>query len=225
MRSRISLPIFLFLVGAGLDTTASAELFIRVGGMVYDSDLNVTWLADANYAATQYAESCGAIGTVDGQMTWPEAVRWAENLDVGGYHDWRLPTAPVDDASCDGKPIFTYGSHCMGGEMSHLFYGDIKHGLGGKLGDNIIKTHNANYLLFHNFSAYGVYWTGTNFPPFGQIVFNFHTREGFSNANSKSVHNYAMAVRDGDVAEVDVESDDVESDDVHPEQKRAPNCK
>ena len=216
------LSTLLLAASMGLATTASAQLFSRAGGtMVYDSDLNITWLADANYAATQHAESCGELGTVDGKMTWPEAMRWAASLTYGGYSDWRLPSTPPADTSCDEKsPIGTYGFHCTGSEMGHLFYGDIDHGLGGKAGDSIMKTNNDNYRLFHNFPTFGTYWLATEFAPLAQIALNFHMRNGFSNANSKSVSLIPWAVRDGDVADI---ADAAEYD--SRKQKRSAQCK
>jgi len=41
------------LLALTLSPHASAALFDRGNGMIYDSDLNITWLADANYFKTQ----------------------------------------------------------------------------------------------------------------------------------------------------------------------------
>ena len=40
----------------------------------YDTDLNITWLRDAN---------------VNGSMDWDTAVAWADGSSFGGYSDWR----------------------------------------------------------------------------------------------------------------------------------------
>lgn len=66
-------------------TTASqATLIDRGNGMIYDSNQNLTWLQDANYAKTSGHDS-------DGLMDWDAAMNWADNLVYGGYDDWRLP--------------------------------------------------------------------------------------------------------------------------------------
>ena len=39
----------------------------------YDITLDVTWLADANYSATQFVNSGGVIGDADGTMSWIDA--------------------------------------------------------------------------------------------------------------------------------------------------------
>jgi hypothetical protein len=56
------------------------------GKTIYDSDLNLTWLADANYSQTSGYHSSG-------NMNWDDAANnWAANLTFGGNSNWRLPT-------------------------------------------------------------------------------------------------------------------------------------
>lgn len=66
----------------------------------YDSDLNITWLRDANVNG----------GTLD----WVAAVAWADGYSFGGYSDWRLPTSDT----CEGF-------NCTGSEMGHLWYVEL----------------------------------------------------------------------------------------------------
>ena len=68
-----------------LSTGAQASLVARDGGMVYDTVNNITWAADANLAQTSGYDT-------DGKMTWAAAVAWADQLTLGGYTDWSLPT-------------------------------------------------------------------------------------------------------------------------------------
>ena len=198
------LVTLLLVAGMVFASPASAELYSRANGtMVYDSDLNITWLADANYAATLYEQSCGDLGTKNGKMEWIKAMSFADNLVYGGFSDWRLPKSAQPDQSCQGQnPAETgggsFGFYCIGSEMGHLFYGDIKQGLGGKAEESIVKTHNENYNLFHNIAS-NIYWQSTEFAPFPVIALNFHTNDGYMNFNSKSVLLHAWPVRDGDV--------------------------
>ncbi len=106
---------------------AEAGLISRPGGMVYDSDLDITWLADANYAMTSLYDA-------DGLMDWDSANTWANDLVYGGFSDWRLPTA---DPGCG----LTHGE-CVtnANEMGHLFY----HELGGTAFTPITASHNSN---------------------------------------------------------------------------------
>ena len=79
------IPALLLLAGMGLASTAKAALVERLGGQaVYDTDLNITWLADAN---------------ANHGMTWDQANAWAAGLNVGGVTGWRLPTALNADGS------------------------------------------------------------------------------------------------------------------------------
>ncbi|PIQ12851.1 MAG: hypothetical protein COW07_02885 [Hydrogenophilales bacterium CG12_big_fil_rev_8_21_14_0_65_61_21] len=63
---------------------AQATLINRGGGMIYDTDIDITWLADANYAMTSGYDA-------DGLMNWAAANAWAAGLVYGGYENWRLP--------------------------------------------------------------------------------------------------------------------------------------
>ena len=52
---------------------ANAELIDRGGGLIYDTELDITWLQDANYARTSAYDD-------DGMITWYEATAWADQL-------------------------------------------------------------------------------------------------------------------------------------------------
>jgi hypothetical protein len=81
---RISIAVMTLVLVFVLAISTDATLIDRGGGMIYSTDLNITWLKDANYAKTSGYDA-------DGRMTWDEAMIWAENLSYGGYDDWRLP--------------------------------------------------------------------------------------------------------------------------------------
>lgn len=60
----------------------------------FDSERNVTWLADAGYAYTSRQSS-------DGRLTFFQALSWAEQLELYGLRGWRLPVVrPRDVAGC-----------------------------------------------------------------------------------------------------------------------------
>ena len=95
-------------------------LYDRGGGLIFDDILKVTWLQNANYAATELTDdrvddiisAVGAInghtlemadfkkkadGNYTGEMTWWGAMAWADQLVYQGYNDWRLPhISPVN---------------------------------------------------------------------------------------------------------------------------------
>ncbi len=61
----------------------------------YDTTLDITWLADANYAQTSGFDS-------DGRMIWANANAWAAGLNVNGVTGWRLPTnTPLNGSTYD----------------------------------------------------------------------------------------------------------------------------
>lgn len=88
-----------------LATSANAALISRLGGQaVYDTDLNVTWLADANLAATNTfglatnvdlgpisgVNTGGGsyiykdhLGDANGSMTWGGALHWISAMNTG----------------------------------------------------------------------------------------------------------------------------------------------
>ena len=178
----------------GLTGTAHSALFHRGGGMVYDSTLDITWLADWNL--------------VGHQMQWATAKDWASNLVHGGYDDWRLPAVVQPDESCShnspqpGLLDFKYyGFTCMASEMSHLFYAD----LGGKTGEAITEQAGdtpqelASLALFSNMQ-YGAYWAGTTNAANPASAWYFSAMDGGQNTGLKNLPMmYAVAVRPGDV--------------------------
>jgi hypothetical protein len=164
-----------------LSTGAQASLVARTGGMVYDDVNNITWAADANLAQTSGYDA-------DGLMTWANAVAWADQLTLGGYTDWSLPSTPVEAA----------GFNVTSSQMGDLFYNQ----LGGVAGSSIATTYNANYNLFTN--VQNEYWSGSVYAsPWGQ-VWAFATIHGGQGVGFASQQIYAWAVRPGDVAAVPV---------------------
>jgi hypothetical protein len=160
-------------------TTAQASLINRGGGMIYDTDLNITWLADANYAMTSGYDA-------DGLMTWSDAVTWAGNLSYGGYTDWRLPTSDT----CSGYK-------CTGSELGHLYYIELS----GAARQPMNTAYDTNYYLFQNIQP-AAYWSGTELAPNAGSAWIFSFGGGLQNLSDDIVRPYAWAVRPGDVAAV-----------------------
>ncbi|MDO9310866.1 MAG: DUF1566 domain-containing protein [Nitrosomonas sp.] len=175
----------------GLISTANANLEARAGGMVYDDVLDITWLADADYAKTSGYDS-------DGWMYWNDAMTWAAGLSYGGYDDWRLPTALNQDGS---GPCL--GFNCTNSEMGHMFYNNMGAIAGFDSGGILAGTNTDNLALFTNLQSY-VYWSGTVYAPNPALhAWDFATYDGSQNLyNFQDDEFYAWAVRPGDVAAI-----------------------
>lgn len=176
MSLRLLTATLMMVVATG---TSNAALFDRGNGFIYDSSLDITWLADANYARTSGFDD-------DGKITWSNATAWASSLTYGGYSDWRLPTAMNLDGS---NPCSWW--YCAGSEMGHLFYSD-----GALNANSSALTSPALTNFFVNMQA-AVYWTSTGVP--GR-AWSFALRDGYQNMDPTSAEWYAWAVRDGDVS-------------------------
>jgi hypothetical protein len=208
---------------AGLFATTGANASLTAsdgGNTVFDSDLNIYWLADANLAATNSFglarnTDLGAIPGVyggsfifdDGMMTMGGAMKWIAAMNAAnylGYNDWRLPTTLQPDASCGdqnvGWVIGSYGYNCTGSEMGNLFYTE----LGGAAASSILSTHNASLALFQNVQPY-FYYSGTKYAPdptYQAWVFDMYG--GYQAPAPMGNYFYAFAVRSGQVAVVPV---------------------
>lgn len=183
--------VSLALAAAGMlaSGVAQAALIDRGGGLLYDDVLNITWLADANYANTNGYPPYGA-------MTWGAANEWAADLTFHdsvrnvNYADWRLPTALNQDGS---KPC--YGDDCTNSEMGHMFYNNM----GASAGDSIFSgTNVGNLALVKNLQS-GYYWFGTAYRD--RSAWRFNTADGEQATDSiRGNQFHAWAVRSGDVA-------------------------
>jgi len=158
-----------------LPSLGSAALIDRGNGFIYDSDLNITLLQDANYSFTSGYDD-------DGRMNWYEATDWVNQLEYGGYSDWRLPSSANLGVACVDQNQDYFA--CPDTELGYLYF---------KESDSLD--------IFFNVQSYQ-YWSGTLYTtqPISIYYINFAT--GYQGLNGYSFPSYAWAVRDGDVAAV-----------------------
>jgi hypothetical protein len=97
MKRLVSIAMMALVVG--ISGSAYADLYDRGGGLIYDSDLDITWY-DYTY-----------VDTVNDGDAWGQAMAWAAALDIGGVTGWRLPQTPG-----------TGTGYVNEGEMGHLYY-------------------------------------------------------------------------------------------------------
>jgi hypothetical protein len=193
-------------VGA-LCAPAQAALHDRGNGLIYDDALNITWLQDWNYAKTSGYDA-------DGVMTWDAAVSWADQLDFGGYTDWRLPT--ITDTGTPGCNGSYAGTDCgwnvqtaSGGtvysEMAHLWY--VTLGNKGYCAPGGVNCNPQAGWGFNNTGPFlneqsDAYWSGTEYALSTDGAWLFATGYGNQDGADKSNWFHAVAVRPGDVAAV-----------------------
>ena len=171
---RTVLVIFLLLFSS---SNVNATFYDRGNGMIYSSILDMTWLQDT----TPY-----------GMMVWDEAVEWADNLEYGGYNDWRLPTSFVNDGQIEKNSEFGILYHDELGNDWRLSW----HGLPFDPGPFVLSSI--------------AYWSSgesessnTNYPP-EDWAYGFFWDDGTVFLSPKTSGYSVWAVRDGDVQPIPV---------------------
>lgn len=202
-------PKYLLAFGLLLSLNSSialATLIDRGNGMIYDTELNLTWLSDANYFKTQAASDPNLVNTIianigsvpdlyagthtltasdfnasTGGMTWWGAKAWVKNLKYAGYSDWRLPQMINLPAS---GPYFFLSS-----EVGNLYSLELA-GQG--------TTFNANIALFSNLAGNTLFWLNDEYAPTPWMAWSNGTINAPGN-NYKNEMKNGWAVRVGDV--------------------------
>jgi hypothetical protein len=107
---------FGFLLASLMTTSASAALYDRGNGMIYDSAQNITWYK--------------GFGTL--KTPWQTANNLTESLNYMGFSDWRLPAAKLSGITGNPSP-FPWNTGYFNGtndvsynnirsEIGHLFF-------------------------------------------------------------------------------------------------------
>lgn len=204
------------LLGVG---SANAALLSRLSGQAYyDTELNITWVADANLAQSSGYDA-------DGRMSWLEAQAWIASLNTTNYlgvNGWRLPTV------IDTGPIGCYwaysGSDCgwnvqtksgstVYSEMAHLHHATLVNSslfdasgfptIGScQIGPNYCLTSAGPFANFQH-----GYWSGLT-GPYDDHAWWFFFPYGEQGISPQATPDYwyAWAVRDGDI---DADGDDI----------------
>jgi len=187
LKGMLCLPVLL------VSTLANATLSSRAGGtMIYDSEYDLTWLADANYAKSSGYDA-------NGQMVWSEANAWAGQLEFGGFSDWRLASAINTDGSDPGS----LGDDSELYHLTQLLWGNQ-----GSGGQALSGNYSDNYSLFQNIQD-TMYWSSDYSTdasnPNKAWMTTFTCCEGYLYLQQDQMaSSYGWAVRSGDVAPVPV---------------------
>lgn len=180
-------------------TGAHAALTSALGGQVVnDTDLNITWLANANLAASNTFGVSG-IGA-NGYMTWNTAQSWIAAMNAAnylGFNDWRLPTVTdTGTPACDNAS----GNGCVNiadaaaSEMAHLWYDEL-----GNIpyNENTAAGGLTNTGPFTNIQS-NIYWYDTEYAPNTNAAWIFGAGNGTMYVDLKALPGaLAWAVRPG----------------------------
>lgn len=209
----IALPAHAELLGR--DLNGSADSFEAY----YDTVLDLTWLADANYAQTSGYDA-------DGRMTWQEANAWAAGLSftdgVRVYDNWRLPTiTPINGVALNttfstnggtdsGYNVSAPGSvyqGSVGGEMAYMFYNTLGNPgyftVAGQWSGCYVSSSDTclNNTGPFSYVQAEIYWTDLEYAPNTVNAWAFGMNDGNQYAgNYKGNTYYAWAVSSGDIA-------------------------
>src|SRR5579864_3020323 len=182
-------------------------LVVQADGTVYDANQKVTWLADANFAASPDGQAilkAARITSVapSGIMDYPTALRFVEAMNTipcqgKGYlchNTWQLPvmiTDPVHDPTCTVHRGFdgnSFGPNCRGSAFGILFY----RGRGLNYPSSV-EPHFQNAVAGLRNLHPALYWSATEGGPTGQQTFSFLTGQSGSNTtNFNLLHALAM---------------------------------
>lgn len=188
-----------FLLAVGISGTAHAALQDRGGGLIYDTDLNITWLQNPSLQS----------------MTWDQALAWVDNLSYFDsvrnvfYTDWRLPA--FTDTGTLGCDYEYSGSDCgynvdtSTGELAHLFYDELGNksyfsptGEGAQAGWGPVNQgpfSTPNPLPYY-------YWYDSEYAPYTDGAWAFNFNSGLQGGLVKDGVGWTWAVRTGDVAAI-----------------------
>jgi len=211
-----------FVITIIFSFASNAALLSRLDGQaVYDTELNITWLTNANLAASNTFGISGV--TTSGAMRWDTANQWidAVNSDAGylGFNDWRMPiTRPVNgsvfnipangriyDGSADeGFNVSASDSAYAGAtssEMAHLFYNTLGNEASFDLTGNARQTRPVfNPGPFSLFRTHP-YWSATHGES-ANDAWQFDFQTGLQAEHYNGNQYFVMVVRAGDVATV-----------------------
>jgi uncharacterized protein (TIGR03437 family) len=204
----IRIAVLTALVVYGLDPMqASAAVVLSPDGItVYDTVNNISWLADANFPATNRftLPVCNSSSTQpcvnpSGSMRYQSAVAWVNAMNAAnylGHTNWQLPTTATVDKTCPftGPHGESFGFNCMASALGSLYY----NALGLKAPNTAVPIPSNTVGPFSNFQPY-LYWSQTSSSQAaGNATFSFNS--GFQGANTAPNYLYVLPMIRGKIA-------------------------
>jgi hypothetical protein len=206
----------------GIRTTIAAALLVACGLLplqtratllpssdgttVYDTVNSISWLGDANLAASNRfgLPVCNASSTqtcinASGSMSYQAAKAWVAGMNAAnylGHANWQLPTTPIADSGCGftGPQNNSFGFDCSAGALGSLYY----NALGLKAPDTAVPIPNNTAGPFSNFLPY-LYWSHTVVTDTGSGYGTFSFNTGFHGSNTKPNFLYVLPMIPGKI--------------------------
>ena len=163
----------------------------------YDTDLNITWIANANLAAESAFDDDHIAGSPnsnsDGLMVLDNARAWAKQLNVKGVTGWRLSHSSFNTLAMTDpdEPL-----HPLIDELDHLFKITLGNNYSNQLNPGLTNTG-----LFTNIQTDYAYWNEA-LPEINYYSWTYFFKGIGAGAAFGNETYYAWAVRDGDIAVV-----------------------
>lgn len=229
MKRNFTIGAFLAILAAAGSVQLSAQESISLGwqtymtpngNTVYDLVNGVTWLRDADLAASDEADGSGDTATsvdkpprfglplcnadstddcvwADGAMSYTSAREWVKRMNAASYlgHDhWRLPSTPQDDSGCTSKgPSHnSFGFGCSAGALGSLYYLE----LGIAAPNTAIPIPPNTVGPFQNFQP-GVYWSGSYGGGLTDSIANFSFADGAQGGTNTFNYSYVLPMIHG----------------------------
>ena len=173
----------------------------------YDTELNITWLRDWNYAnGSEFGSTWGNNGRMDSS----EAQLWINNLKVGSFGGWRLPKM-VDTGEIDCVGFGNGGTDCgynvqtkegsyIFSELAHMYYVTLANNAYWLPNSNAAPPDFglANTANFDNMKSFS-YWFGVGYISNPRIRWSFDNTDGLQWPRDDWQGFYVIPVHDGDI--------------------------
>jgi hypothetical protein len=188
----------------------------------YDTALDITWLADANFARTSGYTSEANGGLIpystygydvkwtDGSMGWNAAETWVTELNVNGVTGWRLPVVnDVGGVGCRGFVDVGFNTVCglnvdpNLSELAHLDHvalGNVSavDPVSGLIPDGYALKNTGPFINFQD--EYIGYWASSEDSHRSFYAWSFSTSGALQQLEGKDQGYRVLAVHAGDVA-------------------------
>jgi len=176
--------------------------------VVYDTVNNITWLADANLAATNLfgLPLCSGSGSglqtcinATGSMDYPSAAAWVAAMNAAdylGHSNWQLPRLRSRTATVRERgERRQFRIRLRGGALASVY-----NGLGFRSPNTAVPIPNTTAGPFRNLQPY-LYWSSSNgaSPENGNAAFSFTT--GWIGANTLPNFLYLLPMIPGKIRE------------------------